>query len=291
MSKVLSIAFLVALVAAPGFAQIAGTMGIDLIPGNPIFDAGGNVVDPEVEINTGHTVNVNDTFSTLVRMNDAENLLGVTFDFSWNPPGALTCVDIRETRMDLDFSGSQDFPEVDGIVQFFLEAIVNPPANTDLFLYDYNDGTGPIQTSPGVLMDFDGDGELSFPELDAYVAEFIDNIPGSDVPFWTEVVSRRAGDNESVEIFDTVADINTNSGGTDNTAVLLRRPETSATGFGFDGNAIILEIVFRALQAGNVDVSISNAQGILETFTDINATDATGVQDITTNSPSTLTIQ
>ena len=291
MSKVLSIAFLVALVAAPGFAQLAGTMGIDLQPGTPTFDPGGNVVDGDSDIDTTHTVNVNDTVRTLVRLNGAQDLLGVTFDFSWDPPAALTCTDIRETRMDLDFSGSQDFPEVDGIVQFFLDAIPNPPANTDTFSYSYNDGTGSITTNPGVLMDFDGDGELSFPELDAYVGEFIDNIPGSDVPFWTEVVSRRAGDNESVEIFDTVADINTNSGGTDNTAVLLRRPETSATGFGFDGDAIILEIVFRALQAGNVDVSISNAQGILETFTDINATDATGVQDITTNSPSTLTIQ
>jgi len=289
MSKVLSIAFLVALVAAPGFAQLAGTMGVDLNPGSPIFDAGGAVVDADSDIDTARTVSVGEDVSTLVRLNGAQDLLGVTFDFGWSPANALRVKDIRETRMDLDFSGTQDFPEVDRIVQFFLDAIANPPANVDLFTYAYDDGTGQITTEPGVLMDGDGDHELSFPELDSYVAEFIDNIPGSDVPFWTEVVSRRATPefNESVEIFDTVADINLASGGTDNTAVLLRRPDVAAAGFGFDGDAIILEIVFEALAAGPATISITNAQGIDENFADI----ITDVQPITVGGDSVLTVQ
>lgn len=288
MKQILSIAFLVALVAAPGYAQnIAGTIGIDLVPGSPIFDPGGNVVDADSDIDTARTVSVGATVRTLVRLNGTQNLLGVTFDFGWSPSNALRVRDIRETRMDLDFSGQQDFPEVDRIVQFFLDAIVAPPANVDNFSYTYNDGTGSITTQPGVLMDFDADGELSFPELDAYVGEFIANIPGTDIPFWTEVVGRRNGFNESVEIFDTVADINTNSGGSDNTAVLLRRPDTPAAGFGFDGDAIILEIVFEALAAGNVTLNITNAQGIDENFADIN----TDVKPIANVVSSTLTIQ
>lgn len=297
MNRGLVLLLVVAFAATPVCAQVTGEIGFDLVPGTPQFAAFGTAVtDTDSDIDTALSVAAGDTFNTLVRLNGTENLLGVTFDFAF-PNTVLEVVDIRETRMDLDFSGQQSLAELNAIINFFLANVFPNSPILDNFEYSYNDGTGDITTKPGVLMDLDdaagGDGVLGISELNTVINEFLANSPGGgDIPFWTEVKSKEAGAGyaESVEIFDTKQDINAAGSATDNTIVLLRRPETAADGFGFDGDAILLEVVFRALPgaSGPADITISNAQGILETFADIQ-TDVLPIATVT--SPSTVTVQ
>lgn len=274
MRKLAVFSVLLALAAAPVYA-VDGTLGFDLQPGTPTFDAVGNVVDADSDIDTTRTVNNGEQFSTLIRLNGTQNLLGVTFDFTFNNQ-VLNVVTLRETRMDLDFSGDKSFIELNNIVGFFLDEFGSGgDGAVNKFSFTYNDGTGDIETKPGILIDIDGDGFLGFVELSEYITEFLDEFENNDVPFWTEVIARRNGFNESVEVFDLVSDINANGVASDNTIVLLRRPDTPAAGFGFDGNAILLEVVFRAVGAGTANLAFDNASAIDETFTDI----TTGIQD------------
>ena len=299
MRRGLVLLLVVAFAATPVIAQnVAGEIGFDLVPGSPQFSGGFGtaITDADNDIDTTLSVAAGDTFKTLVRLNDTENLLGVTFDFAF-PNTLLEVVDIRETRMDLDFSGQQSLAELNAIINFFLDnGFPNQPV-LENFEYSYNDGTDDITTKPGVLMDIDdaagGDGVLGIGELNTVINEYLANGPGGgDIPFWTEIKSKQAGAGyaESVEIFDTKQDINATGSATDNTVVLLRRPETAADNFGFDGKAILLEVIFRALPgaSGPADITISNAQGILETFANIE-TDVLPIQTVT--SPSTVTIQ
>lgn len=274
MRKLAVFSVLLALAAAPVYA-VDGTMGFDLQPGTPTFDAVGTVVDADSDIDTARTVNNGEQFSTLIRLNGTQNLLGVTFDFLFNNQ-VLNVVSLRETRMDLDFSGDKSFIELNAIVGFFLDEFGSGgDGAVNKFDFTYNDGTGEITTNPGILVDIDGDGFLGFVELSEYITEFLDEFENNDVPFWTEVIARRDGFNESVEVFDLVGDINASGVASDNTVVLLRRPDVAADGFGFDGDAILLEVVFRAVGAGTSDLSFDNASAIDETFTDIN----TDIQD------------
>jgi len=305
MSKVLSVAVLVALVAAPGFAQISGTLGFDLDPGDPppAFSGpfGSAVTDNSPNIDTAASVGVGESISTLVRLNGTQDLLGVTFDFTFDP-AVLEVADIRETRMDLDFDGEQSISELNAIVNWFIDpnntfpnsASLDPNASPP-FQYTYDDGTGTgmITTRPGVLADIDdanGTNQvLDLSEVNSVVNEFLANAPGGgDLPFWTEIKAKDAGAGyaESVEIFDTKQDINASGEATDCTVVLLRRPDTEAAGFGFDGDAILLEVVFRGVATGNSNIEIQNAQGILETFTNID----TDVMPIANVETSTITV-
>lgn len=269
MRKLAVFSVLLALAAVPVYA-VDGTLGFDVVPGTPVFDAVGVVQDADSDIDTALTVNNGEQFSTLVRLNGTQNLLGVTFDFGFTN-SVLNVVSVRETRMDLDFSGDKSFIELNAIVGFFLDEFGSGgDASVDAFSFAYNDGTADITTSPGILIDLDGDGFLGFVELSDYINEFLDEFENNDVPFWTEVVAKRGGFNESVEVFDLVSDMNSTGSASDNTVVLLRRPETAADGFGFDGDAILLEVVFRAVGAGNSPLEISGASAINETFQDIN---------------------
>ena len=274
MRTALMLVLLAAFLAVPVAAQIPGTLGFDFAPGNPTFTGtGGAVDDDDSAIDADTTVANGATFGSLVRLNGTTDLLGVSFDFSF-PTAQLNVVEIRETRFDLDFSGEQDFAEVNDIVEFFL-ATLGTPMTVDQFSYSYNDGTGDITTNPGVLIDPDDDSQLSFAELDGYIGEFLANLGGTDVPFWTEVVSRRTGFNESVEVSDTVAAINQTGVAEDNTVVLLARPENVVGGtrpdFGFDGDAILFEVVWRAVGTGVANITVSNAVGIDESFTTVPA--------------------
>jgi len=289
--RILALSIIV--LSAPAFAQLAGTIGFDLVPGSAHFtgSSGTDWVDSSPNIDKATTQAQGDEFSTFVRINGAENLLGVTFDFNFDNT-VLEVTDIHETRMDLDFSGSIEFLELNAIVNFFLDGLANPPALVDNFEYSYND-PDPITTKPGVLLDSDGDGQLSFLEMNAYINEFLDSLAQKDVPFWTQVASRRAGDfNESVEITDTVDAINAAGEATDNTVVLLRRPDTPADGFGYDsatyGSAIVLEVVFKVKSGaalGDTNINITNASGIDENFSDL-----TDVQSIAVDGPSVVTV-
>lgn len=278
LAAVLTVA---AFLAAPALAQtIPGTIGFDLVPGTPSF-SGATVVDPESPIDVARNATVNETFKTLVRLNGTSNLLGVSFDFTFDNT-RLQVTGIRETRADIDFSGVQSFAELTGIINWFA-ANAGTGAMVDTFDYTYNDGTGNITTSPGVVIDVDGNGAFSFGELTNYINEFAANAAGSDVPFWTEAINqdKARGDggetfnfNESVEVFDRVADINAAGRADDNTVVLLARPGdgrdggTGAVvpGYGFDGNAILFEVEFRATATGAANIAIENAVGIDETF-------------------------
>jgi hypothetical protein len=299
MRKIQVLALLLVVVALPASAQLAGTIGFDLVPGSPHFDGstGTAVTDDSPAIDKAISVNAGDTFKALVRVNGAENLLGVTFDFGFDST-KLEVKDIRETRMDLDFNGQQSFAELDAIVTFFLDALSGGSAAVSGFSYTYDDGTGMITTKPGVLIDLDNNGSFAFEEIDPYITEFLSNLDQSDVPFWTEVVSRRSGFNESVEIFDTPAEINAAGQATDNTSVLLRRNGVDPNGFGFDsasfGSAIVLEVTFHALPgaaSGATDITISGqgtggiAQGIDENFASL-----ADIKDLAVDGPSTVTI-
>jgi len=285
MKKLATLTLLLALVVCPAYAQnLAGTLGFDLVPGSPTFGAG-TVTDADSDTDTALTVNNNDTFSTLVRLDGASDLMGVSFDFAFDETVIeVVSQGIRETRADIDFSSQESFNELTAIVTWFAAAAgtqEGPIVST--FDYTYNDGSGggDITTQPGVVLDVDGDLNWGFNELTSYVGEFADNAGGLDVPFWTEVLAQtpnRTGApvngfqfNESVEVFDRVAaGKNTYE---DNTAVMLARPNDGrdgtgaiVPGYGFDGNAIILEVTFQAVGVGSTDITISNAVGIDETF-------------------------
>ena len=298
MRKTLILLVVVGLAATPAFSQVQGTIGFDLQPGQPQFSGGFGtaVTDSDSDIDLAVTVQNGDTFKTLVRLNGTQDLLGVTFDFTF-PQALLEVVDIRETRMDLDFSGQQSLNELNAIINYFLaNGFPNVPVLAN-FPYTYDDGTGTITTNPGVLMDLndagpdEGNGNLDIAELNTVINEFLANAPGgTDVPFWTEIKAKQAAGSyaESVEIFDTKYSINQSGQALDNTVVLLRRPTTDQVGFGFDGDAILLEVIFRALGTGEAQIAIQNAKGILETFADIN-TDVLNIANVST--PSTVTIQ
>jgi hypothetical protein len=283
MRKVAILIIALAFVAIPSIAQtIPGTIGFDLVPGTPSF-SGSNVVDTDSDIDLATTVNANANFKTLVRLNGTTNLLGASFDFAFDK-AKLNVRNIRETRADIDFSGTQSFNEITAVVNWFA-ANTASGAKVDTFTYTYNDGTGSITTSPGVVLDVDGSGGMSFNEITAYVTEYAANASGTDIPFWTEVINKHKNRgeggqtfkyNESVEVFDRVADINATGVAEDNTVVLLARPEdgrdTSGVlvpGYGFDGNAILLEVEFKALAGTSgqtANITISNAVGIDESF-------------------------
>lgn len=291
-----------AFLAAPALAQtIPGTIGLDLNPGTPTI-SGANVVDPDSDIDLARTVANGTTFKTLVRLNETTNLLGASFDFAIQNTAVLQVVNIRETRADIDFSGVQSFNELTGIINWFA-ANAGTGAMVDTFSYTYNDGTGSITTEPGVVIDVDGNGAFSFNELTSYINEFAANAGGSDVPFWTEVINadKTRGDggqtfafNESVEVFDRVADINASGVAEDNTVVLLARPGDGrdggtgnvVAGYGFDGNAILFEIEFRGASVGASNVTISNAVGIDETFQTLD--DVKPIANVST--PSVVTV-
>jgi hypothetical protein len=279
----------------PAFAQLSGTIGFDLVPGDPHFDGGVGgtaTVDPDSDIDTSLSVAPNAVFKTLVRVNGAENLLGVTFDFGFNA-SVLQVDAIRETLLDLNFSGTQEFKEINDSINFFLAGAMSGDPSVDGFMYSYNDGTGDITTEPGILLDWENnDGNFDFKEINEAINQFIRIANTTETPFWTQVVAARGGFNESVEIFDTAAEINAAGQATDNTSVLLRRPDTPAAGFGFDsatlGSAIILEVSFRAVGGAGTssDITISNAQGIDENFADVN----TDIQSLAVTGPSTVSV-
>ncbi|MCA9434213.1 MAG: hypothetical protein KC978_00420 [Candidatus Omnitrophica bacterium] len=257
----------------PSNPPLPGVLGLDLFPGTPHFIGNGiGVIDDDFDIDTIRSATRGETFSTVVRLNDTENLLGITFDFRFDSD-RLQVLDIRETRMDLDFSGDQSFVELQAVVDFFFSNELPDLPSVDNFAYTYNDGTGEITTHPGLLLDLDGNGVLSFVEIHSYAREFLANLDDTDIPFWTEIAARRPGFNDSVEVFDLVADINDNGEGTDNTVVLLRRPETPALDFGYDGNAILFEIVFQVKEnapLGEAMIQIEDSSAIDENFADIN---------------------
>ncbi len=303
MRKVGILIIVLAFAAIPSFAQtIPGTIGFDLVPGTPSF-SGNTVVDADSDIDTAVAVNAGANFKTLVRLNGTQNLLGVSFDFAFDNT-KLNVRNIRETRSDIDFSGVQSFNELTGIVNWFA-ANAGTGAQVNTFNYTYNDGTGNITTQPGVVIDVDGNGSFSFNELTGYINEFAANAAGSDVPFWTEVINKNTGRrdgggaafayNESVEVFDRVADINAAGSAEDNTVVLLARPNDGrdaggalVPGYGFDGNAILFEVEFQALagSSGAANITISNAVGIDETFQSL--ADVKNIANVA--SPSVVTI-
>lgn len=296
MSKIRVLVLAMAiLLAAPAFAQLSGTIGFDLVTGDPHFDGslgGTATVDTDADIDKTLSVAPGATFKTLVRVNGAEDLLGVTFDFGFDQ--SVIQVDaIRETLLDLDFSGTQEFKEVNDSINFFLAGAMSGDSSVDGFMYSYNDGTGDITTQPGILLDWENnDGNFDFKEINESINQFLRIAQTTETPFWTQVVAARGGKNESVEIFDTAAEINATGQATDNTSVLLRRPETPAAGFGFDsatlGSAIILEVSFRAVgtTGQSTDITITNSQGIDENFANVN----TDIKTLAVDGPSTVTI-
>ncbi len=303
MRRVAILIITLAFVAVPSFAQnIPGTIGFDLVPGTPSF-SGNNVVDADSDIDLTLAVNAGSAFKTLVRLNETSNLLGVSFDFAFDNT-KLNVTNIRETRADIDFSGVQSFNELTGLIHWFA-ANAGTGAQVNTFNYTYNDGTGTITTQPGVVIDVNGNGSFDFNELTGYVNEFAANAGGSDIPFWTEVINkntnRRDGGgaaftyNESVEVFDRVADINATGTAEDNTVVLLARPNDGrdasgvlVPGYGFDGNAILFQVEFQALagSSGTANITISNAVGIDEGFQSL--ADVKNIANVAT--PSVVTI-
>jgi hypothetical protein len=300
MRKLAILTILTAFFVVPSHAvTMPGTLGLDLVPGTPHF-SGNTVVDPDSDIDLAVSVNAGANFKTLVRLNGAVNLMGVSFDFAFDNT-KLNVKNIRETRADIDFSSVQSFNELTGIINWFA-ANAGSGAQVNTFHYTYNDGTGSITTDPGVVIDVDGNGAFSFNELTSYINEFAANAGGSDVPFWTEVLSKNAtrnghtfSFNESVEVFDRVAQINADGAAVDNTVVLLARPGDGrdgggaiVDGYGFDGDAILFEVEFQALNAaasGPTNITLSNAKGIDESFLSLS-----DIKDIAVAGPSVVTI-
>jgi len=268
---------------------LGNVLGVDLEPGNPRFASptSVNVIDEDVDIDTAMTVAVGDEFTALVRLNGAENLRGVGFDLAFDEK-RLEVLEFRETRMDLDYDGKQSLDEKTAI-QAFYEAFTYPDVPlVNLFSYSFDTGEGPIGTYPGYLMDFiSRNGILDPAEMNAYLSEYAGNQTETDIPFWTEVVSRRPGYNESVEFVAPLGEINASGQALDNVSLLLKRPGTPLSGFGFDGDGILFEIRFRALQQGMADIGLFSAWWIDEDFADIN-TDVLPVSNVMSSSLVTI---
>lgn len=283
MRKLAILIAALALVSAPGYAQIPGTLGFDVDPGTPHFVGSppdSSIVDDNSDIDLNRSVPSSGRFSTLVRLNGTSNLMGLSFDFEYDET-VLTLVEIRETHADLNFNGRLALNELNAGINLFVAA---QPVSA--LTFQYNDalpGQTPnvITTNPGILLDPNNSGTFALGELNSVINEFV--AGNNDIPFWTEILSRRAGVGqpfllvESVEVFDDIDDIRATGIAADNTVVLLARPgdgrdaNTGAIvpGYGFDGDAIIFEAIFQPAAGSsgkNTNITISNAVGIDETF-------------------------
>ncbi len=290
-------AFIIVMVTmvVPSLAQtIPGTIGFDLNPGTPSFSdiTGLAINDSDSDIDTARTVPAAGRFSTLVRLQGVTGLMGVSFDFNFNP-SVLTLVEIRETRADLNFDSRLSIQELNAVIQ--LAAQAKP---VDQLEFTYNDGTGVITTKPGILIDPNNNGQLDLSDLNAIILEAALDI--NDVPFWTEVQRRRQGQGfqrfESAKVFDDRDDIRTTGIAEDNTVVLLARPGDGrdgsgniVSGYGFSGDAILFEVIFqpKAGQSGNsTQITIENAVAIDESFKSLS--DVKNIANVLT---STVTVQ
>lgn len=303
MRKLAILIAALALVSAPGYAQIPGTLGFDVDPGTPHFVGSppdSSIVDDNSDIDLNRSVPSSGRFSTLLRLNGTSNLMGVSFDFEYDET-VLTLVEIRETHADLNFNGRLALNELNSGINLFVAA--QPVSSLS---FQYNDalpGQTPnvITTNPGILLDPNNSGTFALGELNNVINEFV--AGNNDIPFWTEILSRRAGVGqpfllvESVEVFDDIDDIRATGVAEDNTVVLLARPgdgrdtNTGAIvpGYGFDGNAIVFEAIFQPAAGSsgkNTNLTITNAVGIDETFNSL-----VDVKDIATVVTSNIAVQ
>lgn len=177
---------------------------------------------------------------------DVENLIGLSCDLRFNP-SVLQVVSIHEARGDLNFDGRVNISDVLTIGERFGDFIGSNPEWT----YFNLDNTG---SSAGILDG--GDVDALLPLLES----------NPDTLFWTANPDASNLDSirESVEIFEDPLTSNSNGLIDDIAVVLLRRPEVPVEGFGFDGDARIVDIEFEIIGGDSgQEVSITLEDGVI----------------------------
>ncbi len=212
-------------------------------------DADNNGV-PDGAYPTTVTVAENGMITLFVVLTGAQNLVGVNCDLQFDPD-KLNLEAIEETISDLNFDGKANLVDLSNFALAYKKSAGDPAY---VSYYDRN-----------------RDNTINLVDLANFAIGY--KKPGA---FWTVNADSFTGNRESVEIYDPVSRSNKDGASAgvvdDIVAVLLRRPETNATGFGFDGDAIVSKLVFKRLAAGNVTLS----------FTDMVALDETGTEDAPT---------
>lgn len=171
-------------------------------------------------------VDGNQHFRCTLILPAVQNLIGLSCDLRFNPD-VLNVVSINEARGDLNFDGRVNVADVLTIGERSGSFVGSNPEWTYFDL----DSSG---TSTGVLDSADID----------VLLPLIESNP--DTLFWTANPDASSLEiiRESVEIFEDPAVSNSNGFIDDIAVVLLRRPEVAIEGFGFDGDARIVDIEF-----------------------------------------------
>jgi hypothetical protein len=250
--------------------KISGTIGLDLFPGSPRFhsSSGNDIFEDDIDIDVQREALVGEKISALIRVNRAEDLIGVGFSLEFNRQ-RLRVVSFRETQMDLNANGTQDLVEKQAIEELFHSNTDPSARRTDLFTFRFYDGQFSTTVQAGVLLDHNRNGLFDATEFTNYIAEFERNLAGDDIPFWTERVTRREGYNESFERPLNIDEMNATGRADDCMALLLRRQGRERVGFGWDGGAILYEIVFETILPGPAEIKLTNVIGVDEVFQDL----------------------
>lgn len=232
-------------------------------------DVDGSVANPNT-ITQAVTVAPNATVTSYVILTGAANMLGANCDLVF-PNNLLELVSITEQVGDINFDGLASLQDV------LIEVSYVGLTSSDPEYISYYDKD--VVASPGVIALGDVLTVVSGVGVDK---EFWVNNDGVDLtPF--------GGFRESVEIYDPVAVSNAAGKIDDIVAVLLARPEVRAdtnllNQFAFDGDAVMAEVVFRALATGTATLSF---QEPVMLDTDDDPSNPTAV----TGENSTITIQ
>ncbi|MCA9438871.1 MAG: hypothetical protein KC978_24010, partial [Candidatus Omnitrophica bacterium] len=127
-----------------------GVLGIDLSPGDPRFtdSESPDIVDSDSVIDTTLTLSVGQEFSALIRFNEVADLMGVGFDFFFDNT-LLEVLDIRETRMDLNYDGVQNPIEREAIQGFYNDLQPPQTPSVNQFTYSLDNGERVIVVQPG----------------------------------------------------------------------------------------------------------------------------------------------
>lgn len=240
------------------------------------------------------TATVGDRFEVNIVMQGVDDLLGYSTSVSFDPD-LLSLMDVRENPGDLNFDSKVSLSELNNVIGFFVQNIKTGrnwvlTSDTDECFIDGN------QNKSGVLVDLDGNNQLSLSELNRVIGDFVDDIKDPTgatqrIVYWTDLLASRQGFgfNESVEVSDPPAISNKGQVGEgivqDITGVLLARPdvaETERLGFGYDtstlGPAHLVTLKFEAKAAGTPQLNFVDPVYILEDFADINTDVKTDAQ-------------
>lgn len=228
-SAAIGLTLLASFAATPALSQETGRNDNSVLRLD--FSAGDDTrldsnIQASLDLEDGQT-----SFAAALVLEGAADLMGVNCDLVFDP-AVLRVVSIEEAAGDVNMDGRSNVADVLTVSRRLGE----PVTAENGFAY----------------FDFEADGLIGGGDVDA-LASLVTDVErlGADQLFWTSNPNHDlAGIRESVERFDDPETSNANGRINDIVSVLLKRPAADINGFGFDGDARIVNIVFEVV--GNI---------------------------------------